>query len=97
MFSQGYYLIRSRADGQYLVAHPNADASHTKSSYLLLFSEHSDALSYLNTHGAHVVDRFAVEAIAATHLKPLLQRWGFTGIGIVEDPLVPTVQFLSQP
>lgn len=96
MFSQTYYLIRSRVDGQYLVAKPNADSGQTEPSYLLMFREHFDALSYLNTHGADVADRFAVESINGNQLKGLLQRWGFTGVGIVQDPLVPTVEFLSQ-
>jgi hypothetical protein len=96
MFSQVYYLIRSRVDGQYVVANPEGGAAQTGAGYLLLFRENFDALSYLNTHGANVADRFAVESITGNQLKPLLQRWGFTGVGIVQDPLVPTVEFLSQ-
>lgn len=63
--------------------------------YLLMFSEHFDALTYLNTHGVDVADRFAVESISGTQIKSLIQRWGFKGVGIVQDPLVPTVEFLS--
>lgn len=95
MFTQIYYLILSRVDGRYLVAQPNADSSPPGAGYLLMFREHFDALSYLNTHGANVADRFAVESVPATQLKGLLQRWGFTGVGIVQDPLVPQIEFLS--
>ncbi|MBW4576220.1 MAG: hypothetical protein KME08_13165 [Aphanothece sp. CMT-3BRIN-NPC111] len=96
MLSQVYYLIRSRADGKYLVAQPGVSAGQTGAAYLLMFREHFDALSYLNTHGSNVADRFAVESITGNQLKALLQRWGFVGVGIVQDPLVPTVEFLSQ-
>lgn len=96
MFSQIHYLILSRADGRYLVAKPNASDDPTAASYLLMFREHFDALSYLNTHGADVADRFAVESVSGTQLKGLLKRWGFTGVGIVQDPLVPQIEFLEQ-
>lgn len=95
MFSQIHYLILSRADGRYLVAKPNASDDTTGASYLLMFREHFDALSYLNTHGADVADRFAVESVSGTQLKGLLKRWGFTGVGIVQDPLVPQIEFLE--
>jgi hypothetical protein len=95
MFSQIYYLILSRSDGRYLVAKPNASASEPGDSYLLMFREHFDALSYLNAHGAGVADRFAVESVSGTQLKGLLKRWGFTGVGIVQDPLVPQIEFLE--
>ncbi|WP_138501155.1 hypothetical protein [Nostoc sp. PA-18-2419] len=90
MLSEVYYLVRSKSDGRYLTAHPNVDAS----SYLLLFRENFDALSYLNTHAAEVANRFAIELIPGTQLGSLLKRWGFTGVGIVTDPLVPKVEFL---
>ncbi len=95
MFSQIYYLILSRADGRYLVAKPNPSSNESDAGYLLMFREHFDALSYLNTHGADVVDRFAVESVSGTQVKNLLQRWGFSGVGIVQDPLVPQIEFLS--
>lgn len=87
-----YYLLRSREDGRYLVAHPDDAAS---ASYLLMFSEDFEALSYLNTHGADIRDRFAVESIVTSQIKNLINRWGFAGVGIVEDPLLPKVKFLS--
>lgn len=95
MFSQVYYLVRSRADGRYLVAHPNTDAEPSKSSYLLMFREHFDALSYLNTHGSDLADRFGVESVPGSQVGGLLKRWGFTGVGIVQDPLLPKIEFLT--
>jgi hypothetical protein len=98
MFSQVFYLIRSKTDGQYLVARPRvatpSDAA-TDPGFLLMFKEHFDALSYLNTHGADVADRFAVESISGSQISNLLKRWGFTGIGVVEDPLLPRIEFLK--
>lgn len=99
MFSQVYYLVRSRADGQYLVAHPKQRAGDDQASdqgYLLMFREHFDALSYLNTHGRDVADRFAVESIPGSQLDTLLKRWNFSGVGVVQDPLLPKVEFLSR-
>ncbi|OKH23610.1 hypothetical protein [Chroogloeocystis siderophila] len=94
--SQIYYLIRSRADGRYLVAHPQTATETTKKDgYLLMFREDFDALSYLNTHGADVAEQFAVESVAGSQVKSLLQRWGFVGVGIVQDPLLPKVDFLT--
>ncbi|AFZ29717.1 hypothetical protein Glo7428_1144 [Gloeocapsa sp. PCC 7428] len=94
--SQIYYLIRSRADGRYLVAHPQIATEATKKDgYLLMFREDFDALSYLNTHGADVAEQFAVESVAGSQVKSLLQRWGFVGVGIVQDPLLPKVDFLT--
>lgn len=91
--SQTYYLIRSKTDGQYLVARPNVDAADA--GFVLMFREQYDAMSYLNTHGKGVSDRFGVESIPATQMKALLDRWGFTGIGMVSDPLVPQIEFLT--
>jgi hypothetical protein len=100
MLSQPYYLIRSRADGQYLVARSNHDAdsqdasSQMPSRFLLLFQEHADALSYLNAHASGLTDRFAVESVPSTQVGSLLKRWEFTGIGLVQDPLIPQIEFL---
>jgi hypothetical protein len=93
MLSQVYYLVRSQADGRHLAAHPNPDDTST---YLLLFREHSDALSYLNTHAGDLANRFGVESIAGSQLGGLLKRWGFNGVGIVNDPLLPSIEFLHQ-
>lgn len=94
MYSQIYYLIRSRADGRYVTAHPDESAKPGDLGYLLMFREQFEALSYLNAHGAGVADRFAVESIPGSQLKNLLQRWGFTGVGMVQDPLLPSIQFM---
>ena len=98
MYFQVYHLIRSKQDGQYLVARTRSAAGEAtqESGYLLLFKEHADALTYLNTHGAGVADRFGVEAIAGSQVGNLLKRWGFRGVGVVEDPLLPRVDFLEQ-
>lgn len=95
MLAEIHYLVRSKVDGQYLVARLKAEENEATASYLLLFQEHFEALSYLNTHGAGVASQFAVESIAATHLKSILQRWGFQGVGLVQEPLEPRIQFLS--
>ncbi|MEA5595322.1 hypothetical protein [Rivularia sp. UHCC 0363] len=93
MLSEIYYLIRSKADGRYLAAHPNED---DVSSFVLLFRENFDALSYLNTHAGDLADRLTVESISGTQLKTVLQRWSFKGVGIVTDPLLPKIDFLVQ-
>jgi hypothetical protein len=95
MFSQIYYLIRSKIDGQYLVARPTIVGSDEQKAYLLIFQEHFEALSYLNHHGAEIANQFGVESLAGNQLKNLLQRWGFHGIGLVKDPLLPRIEFLS--
>lgn len=100
MFSQVFYLIRAKADGQYLMARPlqteeREGRSTTEQTYLILFKEHFDALTYLNTHGADLVDQFAVESMPGGQLGSVIKRWGFTGIGLVEDPLLPQIEFLQ--
>jgi hypothetical protein len=96
MFSEVFYLIRSKADGQYLVARTGArDDREAQAQYILIFKEHYDALSYINTHGADVADRFGVESIAGSQLGNLMKRWGFAGMGLVQDPLVPRIEFLQ--
>jgi hypothetical protein len=92
MYSEIFYLVRSKLDGKYLVAHPK-----TKDGigYLILFKEHFDALSYLNKYAEEVRDRFSVESLPGSQLKNLVKRWEFEGVGIVEDPLLPRIEFLS--
>ena len=90
-----HYLIRSKIDGKYLAARPGIDRDSTEISYLLIFRENFEALSYLNTHGGSLADRFVVESVAGSELKKLLKRWGFHGIALVIDPLVPQIDFLS--
>ncbi|NEP85531.1 MAG: hypothetical protein F6K18_01100 [Okeania sp. SIO2C2] len=91
MLSQIYYLLRSQVDGSYISANPNPDEAV---KFLLLFREDFDARSYLNTHAPDLSDRFAIESISATQLKTILKRWGFQGVGIIQDPLLPNIEFL---
>lgn len=91
MLSQIYYLLRSKVDGSYVSANPDSDSAV---KFLLLFQEDFDARSYLNTHAPDVADRFAIESIPATQLKTILKRWGFQGVGVIQDPLLPNIEFL---
>jgi hypothetical protein len=100
MYSESFYLIRSKLDGKYLVAHPKTKDGM---GYLILFKEHFDALSYLNKYAEEVRDscaepfghRFSVESLPGSQLKSLVKRWEFEGVGIVQDPLLPRIEFLS--
>jgi hypothetical protein len=89
MLSQFYYVVRSQTSGEYLVAHPSAD---TADGFLLLFSADYDALSYINTHANGTGG--TVEMMSAIALPATLKRWELQGVGIVQDPLIPRVQFL---
>jgi len=91
MYSDIFYLIRSKLDGKYLVAHPKTKEGM---GYLILFKEHFDALSYLNKYAEDVRDRFSVESLPSSQLKTLVKRWEFEGVGIVQDPLLPRKEFL---
>ncbi len=93
MLSETYYLIRSKADGRYLAARPNEDDAST---FVLLFRENFDALSYINTHAGDLANRLGIETVSGTQLKTVLQRWSFNGVGMVTDPLLPKIEFLSQ-
>ena len=86
-----YYIIRSRSDGKYLTARVDDDTS----GYLLLFKEDFEAMSYLNTHAADLANRLTVEPLASNQIGSLLKRWGFAGVGIVNDPLLPEIEFLQ--
>lgn len=90
MFSETYYLIRSKTDGKYLTARPD----NNENGYLLLFKENFDALSYLNTHAGELAVKLGVEAISGNQISPLIKRWGFIGVGIVQDALIPRIEFL---
>ncbi|NDJ15946.1 hypothetical protein [Myxacorys almedinensis] len=100
MFSQSYYLIRSRIDGSYLAAYPNqADDDQARApadGYVLVFSEHADGLMYLNKFAAEVRDRFTIESLPGGQIASVLNRWGYKGLGMVNDPLLPSVDFLSK-
>ncbi|MBD2436830.1 hypothetical protein [Nostoc sp. FACHB-110] len=91
MLSDVYYLLRVKADGRYLTARPNAEDN----GYLLIFRENFDALSYLNTHAAEVANRFAIESLPGSQLSSVLKRWGFIGVAVVTDPLLPKIEFLQ--
>jgi hypothetical protein len=84
-----YYAIRARQSGRYLTA--SADAA----KYLLLFREDFDARSYLNTHADDLQDQFTVELLMNTAIAQVTKRWELQGVGVVQDPLLPTIQFLS--
>ncbi|TVP64105.1 MAG: hypothetical protein EA342_17085 [Leptolyngbya sp. LCM1.Bin17] len=101
MISQLYYLLRSRLDGSYLVAHPHglppaAADQPVSTGFLLVFTADYDALSYLNTHAPDLKDKFGVETVTPTTLKPLIARWDFQGLGMVQDPQLPQVDFFNR-
>ncbi|AFZ35070.1 hypothetical protein Sta7437_1503 [Stanieria cyanosphaera PCC 7437] len=91
---QSGFVVISKKKGKYLVARLQEDEDRPEATYILLFKEDYDALSYLNTHGQNLRDRLMVESASANQLKGLLQRWGYQGIALVEDPLIPTIQFM---
>lgn len=94
MYSQVYYLLRSKQDGRHLAARP--DGPETERTFLLVFQADFEALSYLSTHAPDARDRFAVESVPAYQLKGMVSRWGFTGVGLVSDPFVPNVEFMQR-
>ena len=94
MLLQVNYLIRSKKDGKYLVARI-PEQSGIESSYLLVFKQDYDALSYINTHGQEYSDRLTVETASPIQLKSLMERWNYAGFGIVKDPLLPDIQFIA--
>ena len=91
MLGQGYYLLRSRSDGRYLLAQPDEQRQ-----FLLMFTADHAALSYLNAHAPELTPQFAVESVSQTQLKTLMDRWGFAGMAMVNDPLVPDIDFLRR-
>ncbi len=95
MLSQINYVIRSLKDGKYLVARISQEQARTEASYLLVFKLDHEALSYINAHAQDFQDRLSVESLSPTQLKALLNRWGYQGIGLVEDPLIPNISFLE--
>jgi hypothetical protein len=94
MLLQINYLIRSKQDGKYLVARM-PEQSGIEASYLLVFQQDYDAMSYINTHGKEFSDHLSVETVSPTQLKGLKERWKYTGFAIVQDPLLPDIQFVS--
>ncbi|WP_008314172.1 hypothetical protein [Leptolyngbya sp. PCC 6406] len=94
MYSQVYYLLRSKQDGRHLAARTGEEGA--AQTFLLLFGADHEALTYLSTHAPEARDRFALESVSAYQLKDLLKRWGFRGVGLVRDPVTPMVDFLEQ-
>jgi hypothetical protein len=94
MYSQIYYLLRSQQDGRHLAARP--EGLESDQTFLLIFAADYEALSYLSTHAPDFRDRFTVESVPAYQLNGMLSRWGFAGIGIVSDPVPPTVDFMHR-
>jgi hypothetical protein len=92
---QQWYVLRSRADGQYLVARLRPDPDQPPHPYLILFSEHADALTYLNRQAPDLAPQFAVESLTQPQLPGLLKRWSYVGIAIVEDAWIPTLKFAT--
>ncbi|NJK42021.1 MAG: hypothetical protein HC934_13135 [Acaryochloridaceae cyanobacterium SU_2_1] len=86
-----YHTLRSTTNGNYLAAHPESASQ----GYLLVFAEHYDALSYLNTHAQAATAQFVVETVNQSQLQRLLERWQYQGIGMVRDPLLPQIEFLG--
>ncbi len=95
MFAQIHYLIRSKTDGRYLLARLRGEEGE-EMNYILVFKEDYEALSYLNTHAPDLVRQFGVESITGTQLRGILKRWGYQGIGVVDEPIEPRIQFLQQ-
>jgi len=98
MLSTPYYLLRSKANSQYLVARPSAVGDHPEqpgNPFLMLFIADFDALSYLNTHAGEHAAQFSVEYCDRTQILNICDRWNYKGVGIVNDPLVPRVEFVS--
>ncbi|MEO0768538.1 MAG: hypothetical protein AAFY72_03760 [Cyanobacteria bacterium J06649_4] len=99
MLTTPYYLLRSKKSGNYLFARPSMQGEHPEAPpsnpFLLLFIADFDAMSYINTHAKEVADQFLVEYCDQTKIKGICDRWSYKGVGIVNDPLVPRVEFLS--
>ncbi|MGF1513141.1 MAG: hypothetical protein ACFB5Z_05525 [Elainellaceae cyanobacterium] len=96
MISETHYALRAQQTGHYLSARPSfSSAGADQPGYMLLFSEHADALSYLNTHAADAASRLAVESLGAPQLKNIMKRWQFEGVALVKDPLVPEIDFMT--
>ncbi|MEL7354242.1 MAG: hypothetical protein AAFN38_22680 [Cyanobacteria bacterium J06560_5] len=98
MLTTPYYLLRANSTGQYLVARPPVEGGHPElptEPFLLLFIADFDALSYLNAHAGEHAAQFSVEYCDQTKIKGICDRWSYKGVGIVNDPLVPSVEFLS--
>lgn len=92
MYLTVFYLLRSKQDGRYLAARDGA--GEAVKAYVLLFKADHEALTYLSTHSPQARDRFTVESINNRQLADLIQRWGFSGMALVEDPIDPSLRFI---
>ena len=95
MLSQINYVIRSLKDGKYLVARIAQEQDQAAANYLLVFKLDHEALSYINSHAQEFSEQLSVESLSSIQLKALLNRWGYQGIALVEDPLIPNINFLK--
>ena len=98
MLSTPYYLLRSKANSQYLVARLPIEGNHPEQPsdpFLLLFVADFDALSYLNTHAGEHAAQFLVEYCDRAQIKKICDRWDYKGVGVVNDPLIPRVEFMQ--
>lgn len=99
MLSQAYFIVRAIRDGRPLVARPRSSSSSSPpetqpTAFLLLFREKPEAMSYLNTHAGNLAQHFRIEPVKRTQIPAILNRWNYRGVGLVEDPLVPQIDFL---
>ncbi|WP_373480316.1 hypothetical protein [Geminocystis sp.] len=92
MYNNFFYLLRATHDGKYLAANIE-DLDLGNQTFLLVFKEDYDALGYVNHHTPEYSHKFTVESVSSPQLKSLLPRWGFSGIAIVEDILIPKIKF----
>ncbi|EDX86481.1 hypothetical protein S7335_4185 [Synechococcus sp. PCC 7335] len=98
MINTPYYLLRSKSTGQYLVARPPTEGTHPEQSaapFLLMFIADFDALSYINAHAGEYASQFSVEYCDRTKIKSICDRWSYKGVGVVNDPLIPRIEFMS--
>ncbi len=49
----------------------------------------------MNADATDLVNRLTVESIPGTQVRSVLKLWGFAGVGMVDDPLLPKVEFLQ--
>ncbi len=43
-----------------------------------------------------MAQQFGVESVISNQLTGILQRWGYQGMGVVEDPIEPRIKFFKQ-
>ena len=98
MSNSHYYLLCAKSNGKYLAARPPANLDlpeQPTDSFLMLFIADFDALSYLNTHAKTHADQFSVAYCDRTQIKRICDRWNYKGVALVNDPLVPRLEFMQ--